>query len=247
MSVDASNLQRLVFLKIQRNMIATKRMTHSCRNFGFSLVELLSVIGIVTVVAAASLPMVASMTKAQNVNSGVQIVGGVLDQARQYAISKNTYVWVVFNMAATNDPSDYSSVAILASKSGADSLDWATTKLSFPGTVSPASDLELVGKVRNLASVRFGDAPTVSIGSLPTETAVAFATVDIDIVIAGATHTFTKAIQFTPTGEARMSDALNRYMDLALLPLAVPSHGEAPNQAVIRVGGITGKTNIYRN
>src|SRR5438094_790665 len=78
------------------------RFRHSSLHAGgaceraFSLVELLVVIGIMVLLAALMAPAFTSIKFAGDVTSGSYIVKGVLEQARTYAMTNNTYTWVGF-------------------------------------------------------------------------------------------------------------------------------------------------------
>ena len=62
--------------------------------------------------------------------------------------------------------------------------------------------------------------------------------------ITGGTLTFTRAVQFTPTGEARVGASVSRFIDLAVLEDSVVG---SSNRAVLRLTGLTGKTSVQRN
>ena len=209
-----------------------KAVNPLCQNRAFTLIELLCVTAIISVLAVLSPLALNSMLLGNQISSGLQALGGTLDLARQHAISKNTYVWVVFNFSESGPK-----VGVISAKNGTDSLMWNQDEVDVVGS----TDFELLGKITELAEVRIADTPTVAISGLPeTDTTPAeLAVVNLKV----KSTTFTRAIQFTPTGEARVNSSVVRFIDLVMLP----RNGDSPNQAVLRVAGLVGKTSIYRN
>ncbi|GAT35481.1 prepilin-type N-terminal cleavage/methylation domain-containing protein [Terrimicrobium sacchariphilum] len=204
----------------------------------FSLVELLCVIAVIAILTTVSIP--ALRGRANDMNAGLHVAGGVMEFARQYAISQNTYVWVAVRSSTSGEDGR---IAVIASKDGTDLLSWSSASTD----VASSTDLELVGPVRTLPRVRVVDAATASIPSMPAVSgAVKMAEVDFQVGSGSGSQNFNRAVQFTPTGEARVtSGVVDRYIDMALLP-----HQAAltdPNQAVIRIFGLTGKSVVYRN
>jgi prepilin-type N-terminal cleavage/methylation domain-containing protein len=62
----------------------------------FSLIELLVVIAIIVLVTAFIVPAFTSIKGGGDVTGAAYMIKGVLDQARTYAMSNNTYTWVGF-------------------------------------------------------------------------------------------------------------------------------------------------------
>jgi len=69
---------------------------------GFSLIELLTVLGVMSLIAAMSLPVVNSIKDSQNVSAATFSVASALQRARAYAMAHDTYVWVGFYEEAAN-------------------------------------------------------------------------------------------------------------------------------------------------
>lgn len=200
--------------------------TGSHEHRGFSLVELLVVMAILAFVAAMSVPAISGLTQGSTMNKNLLVLSGVLEQARQHAISKNTYVWVVLSLpASVNDPVK---VGQIASRDGTDVLAWS----SAPQSLASSSVLEMVGRPQELHLVKIENSTRPDAG-------VALANVNIQ---EGSGLRYTKAIQFTPTGEARVSSSVARYIDVAMLQSA----GTSPNQGILRIAGLTGRTSVRR-
>jgi len=209
----------------------------------FTLIELLVVITIMMLMAGLAWPALTPLIMGNRMTANLLTLSGTLDQARQYAISKNTYVWVLMT-TPVNTTTSFPKVAVISSLSGTDSLAWSTT----PMNLSTNTDLTVVGKVTDLPNVWIEDTNTVTIPSKPsvTPTPSSTATVNITYYVGGQAVTFTRCVEFTPTGEARISSTLVPYIDLAMIPSHSASLTDSQNQAVLRLTGITGRAAIYR-
>jgi len=194
---------------------------------GFSLVEILAVMAVLACLAAMSVPAISGISRGSMMNNNLLIFSGVLEQARQLAISKNTYVWVVVSQPAT--AGEPVKVGQIASKDGTDALAWSTEALELSGS----SVLEMVGKPQDLRWVKLEN-------SSRTDAGVALAAINITD---GPGRTYTRAVQFTPTGEARVGSSVSRFIDVAMLQEV----GNTANQGVLRIAGLTGKTSLQRD
>lgn len=217
------------------------------RQAAFSLVELMVVIAVIASLVALSVPAISAMMGGGKVNQTITELGGLLEQARQYAVSQNTHVWVVFN-AATVDNSDTLSVAVVASKDGTD-----------PGSYGavPSDNFTLISKIRTFSQFKLQGAGYFAadkIPLLPASPAVSdpenslSGSMAFSIRLPGGANavTFDRSLQFTPSGEARNAGGPIDIIEFGLQPAKTASSPDANNVVAMRVNGLTGQTLVYR-
>lgn len=192
---------------------------------------------------------VTSLSKGGTLNKTLADVAGTLEQARQYAVAQNTYVWVAF-LPGTSGGNTSVSMVVLASKNGADPTPWAGY-----GTV-PSSQIGLLTRVKTFDQIGLRDAATFTdrIPDLAGATTVTREvnslsdnTAKFSVLLPGTSTPaeFTRVIQFTPSGEARNASNLIDVIEFGMQP----THGtvaDDKNVAAIRVNGLTGQTQVYR-
>jgi prepilin-type N-terminal cleavage/methylation domain-containing protein len=209
----------------------------------FTLVELLTVMAMAALVLSMAVPAMSNLAKGGQMNQAITEISGILEQARQYAVAQNTYVWVAFDDTPTTSE-DRVRVVVLASKSGTDLPAWGTDDTS-----SAAAQTRLLNRVKTFSNVKLSGAGTFGssqIASLPAVGAAGPGVADFRVSLPGGTvQKFDQAIQFTPSGEARNSAGMAGQLEFGLQPTAnlVP---DTKNVAVARVNGLTGQSTVYR-
>jgi prepilin-type N-terminal cleavage/methylation domain-containing protein len=72
------------------------RVRRSFSAGGFTLTELMIVLGIIVILSVLAIPAISSRNSANQITKAADTIKGVLEQARSYAQANNTYTWVGF-------------------------------------------------------------------------------------------------------------------------------------------------------
>lgn len=228
----------------------------SCgKRSAFTLTELLVVIAIMAMLTALSVPVASSLRSGGGVNQTLQGLSGLLEQAREYAIAQDTYVWVTFYSTTDSDNVPQVWAAAVASTDGTDPF----TAFSSQGTISqvtlPMSGITLLDRLRSFRQIVIRDAGTyvsqvkasdvqdTTTSNNPYQTAI------FSIPLPGTTgaSAFNRTIEFRPDGQARNGVGLVDTVELDIEPLAVAaSSAPAQNVAVIQINSLTGRSSVYR-
>src|SRR5438874_1148547 len=121
---------------------------------GFTLIELMVVIGIMILVAALLTPAFTNLKSAGDVTSAAYTIKGVLEQARTYAMANNTYTWVGLyeedgSQSSTNPPTPGVGrlvMSVVASKDGTTVYD-PNSNLN-PDPIDPSKLVQLTKLVK---------------------------------------------------------------------------------------------------
>lgn len=220
------------------------------RSRAFSLVELLTVIAVMSLLVSMAVPALSSLAKGSQMNQSLMELSGTLDAARQYAIARNTYVWVALRHSPQGDAGDELSMVTLASKSGTDPSPWSNY-----GQV-PNAQIEILGKPRTFSQIRLEEAGVFDMSRIPALSGKASVTAGnsladgkavFQVKLPGQTSPtdFSRVIQFTPGGEARVSSSVIDVIEFGVHPTR-GNVADENNVAVLRVNGLTGQTSVYR-
>jgi prepilin-type N-terminal cleavage/methylation domain-containing protein len=164
---------------IRRIQKSTNRRSRPIGQFiqaGFTLLELLIVVGIMGLLLVLIAPAFTTIKGGTDVTSAAYTIKGVLDTARTYAKANNTYTWVGFYEENTGNPASPNSstpaigrviMSIVASKDG--------TMLYPPPLISvvtlPSTSLMQVGKLTKVDNVHlktFADPPGTPVDTFNT-------------------------------------------------------------------------------
>ena len=253
-SSSTFGVEPLLFHKPGDLTVADHRAAR-CR--GFSLIELLVVIASIAVMTALAVPAFNAVRGAGSLAKAASDISGTLQQARSYAMSQNTYVYVGLQEVDAIQPSSADGIgrvviAAVASKSGTRPVNMAADSFAVSKAqpldgahMTNASTLDAAGgmatREANLADL-----------SLPGSTAAS--QFQFGWPLGGtAKYNFTKVIEFDPQGVARLqttaggSSQVGRGIEIALYPARGNMASTAnANQASIQINGITGAVGIFR-
>ena len=238
---------------------------------GFTLLELLIVVGIIGLLLVLATPAFVTIKGGTDVTSAAYTIKGALDTARTYAISNDTYTWVGFLEENVDNPASPNStmpavgrlvMSIVASKDRTTVYD-----PTIPAPIDPTK-LTQVGKLTKIDNVhlwthtdppdgtgstfdkRPNIPPAYCIGNSDSATPFQY---PVGNGPPSPQYTFRKVIQFSPTGEARVNNdsnfaSLQPIAEIALEPThgaIVPSSAPA-NSVAIQFTGIGANVRIYR-
>src|SRR6266516_1360215 len=137
----------------QRERASASRHAVASREGGFTLLELLIVVGIIALLLVLVAPAFTSIKSGTDVTSAAYTIKGVLDTARTYSKANNTYTCVGFYEENTENPASPNPdtprvgrliMSIVASKDGTRVYD-----ASNPGPID-STKLMTVGKLTKI-------------------------------------------------------------------------------------------------
>jgi prepilin-type N-terminal cleavage/methylation domain-containing protein len=202
------------------------------RSKAFTLIELLTVMAIIGVLTAITVPALSSIGKAASTNQTINEISFVLDRARAYAMANDTYVWVGF---AQNDNTQKLTVGAVAGLTG------QVSDLNSNTTYLPIDKLQTFNWVSltavNGLSGMASDGDEISTSQVGTFSQTG----------GSGTTTFTTLLQFDPQGAATIdkSPGSSHYIQIGLRPVRAGNVTD-PNVAVLQVAALTGDVQIFR-
>jgi len=232
--------------------------------------ELVVVVGIILLLLVLLAPAFTSLKSGGDITSAAYTIKGVLDTACTYAKTNNTYTWVGFfeeNVASTTPGTAGVGrlvMSIVASKDGTDP--------TYVPPLNLTTSLTQVGKLTKIDNVHLasftdgsGQPPGTTFDARPPVTyTVNNAQIQYSLANmansttpftfpSGSPYTFSKAVQFSPRGEARVNNSTSAYPPQRAAEVGLePTHGNVvpaslpTNLVAIQFAGEGGAVTIYR-
>lgn len=207
---------------------------------GFSLVELMCVIAIISVMASITWPSIVGLVSGNRLTNNAYELGGLIQQARAAALTEHTYVWLGFSTTTQNGSPSLVVASVMGNSGLSTDLQTSNYQLAFKPVI--------------LRGVSVATATNYS--ALPGldethNTDVASQTYSFQMNALGAANTqFSDVIVFGPDGQA-------------YLPTSTGALGSAPVQCVgvglnaapasvdlrtvaVQVRGLSGQVSVFQ-
>ena len=238
---------------------------------GFTLVELIVVIALISTLMVLVAPAFTGIKGAGDVTSAAYTIKDALEQARTYAMAYKTYVWIGFYEEPAGQPSTNPAtpgtgrivISTIASADGTTVYNPRSLAAIDPTRVTQLNKLVKV-EGTHLATFPDGSGTGDTFDSRPAaiyETAKIGDTTPPNPSLTpfqypvgnpapAAQYTFVKAVEFSPRGEARINNRNYTLKTVAEIGLQ-PTHGTAVdvnsrNIIAIQFGALGGDLKIYR-
>jgi prepilin-type N-terminal cleavage/methylation domain-containing protein len=223
-----------------------------CR--GFTLLELLIVVGIIGLLMVLIVPAFTTIKSGGDVTSAAYTIKGALDTARTYAKANNTYTWVGFYEEDVSQPSIVHGadpctdcvgrlvMSIIASKDGTMLYTGNLTSNVVLDQATPCP-LTQVGKLVKIENVHLkgftaptSTPPPESFDTRPSFTSAAAQIGDTGyppnpalsfrypVGSSSPQYTFTKVVQFSPRGEGVITNSTYTFVRVSEIGVE-PTHG----------------------
>jgi Tfp pilus assembly protein FimT len=200
------------------------------RRDAFTLLELLVVVGMIGMMTCLTLPAMSSLNRGWSMNRALYDVPMLVEQARAYAMSHNTYVWIGFYNDSANQRL---TVGAIAGTTGA------------AADINSASTYHPIGKIQNYPHVSVQQIDAMA-GMTPGED-ISNSKIGSFIVKTGAAPvTFEQVIQFDATGKASI-DSSSIYHSIQVgIKTSSGAAADSKDIAAVQVAGMSGQVSIYR-
>ncbi|HSI82856.1 MAG: Tfp pilus assembly protein FimT/FimU [Candidatus Methylacidiphilales bacterium] len=243
--IKAGISSRILQRSENRNATSTARpfnraQARRASSAGFTLAELIVVIGIVLTMSALTGPAIRSLSGAGTVNKASEDLARTVELARSHAMANQTYV----RLCISDEVAD--TVVMLPIFSADGTLDADTAADMSDVKKWPAMNMPLILSQFSMDDTINATAPSTTTDQLPSASNIAM----VRRLVRGfgtdaAGLRFNKFIQFNPNGEARIDKGITaRYIKLALNK--TKGYGKKDNAFIVRLSGVNGTINVLR-
>jgi prepilin-type N-terminal cleavage/methylation domain-containing protein len=238
---------------------------------GFTLVELIVVIALISTLMVLVAPAFTGIKSAGDVTSAAYTIKDALEQARTYAMAYKTYVWIGFyeepaGQPPTNPATPGTGRIVISTIASADGTTVYNPRSLAAIDPTRVTQLNKLVKVEGTHLATFPDGSgtgdtfdsrpaaiyeTAKIGdTTPPNPSLTPFQYPVGNPAPAAQYTFVKAVEFSPRGEARINNRNYTLKTVAEIGLQ-PAHGTAVdvnsrNIIVIQFGALGGDLKIYR-
>jgi prepilin-type N-terminal cleavage/methylation domain-containing protein len=218
---------------------------------GFSLIELLVVVGLISILAVAVVPALNSIRASSATASHTALLGDLLAAARSYAMSKKTFVCFALGEVSAGDGQPKLFAVTIASLTGSRiDPDQVSTYTVLRKNLFLSDQIKISQIVNNDGNLeRPAGSQVLDISQAAANDPFIFLNPQLEIGIhAPGPLTADKVIEFDPKGVAKYTVSpgtqaqLFKYYEIPLKQTI----GNESNVSVIHLDGISGMPTIYR-
>jgi len=207
---------------------------------GFSLMELMCVIAIVSLLASMTWPSIVGMVSGSRLTNNAYELSGLVQQARTAALTEHSYVWLGFSSTSQNG----SPALIVASVIGNSGLATDLQSSNYQNVFKPV----VLKGVSLAAAQNYAALP----GLLSPNTDAGSQTYSFQMNALGTTNTqFSYVIVFGPDGQAYLPTSSGALGSAPVQCVgvglnAVPSSASNLHTVAVQVHGLSGQVSVFQ-